>query len=228
MRAVNIALLNAFLVVHAGAQQVVPVHQEPRHHVVLERPDLQVLDVRIPAGDTTLFHTHSTAIHYVMVGSSTTTAQVLGREWPRVVPGAAPAQQIGSAFWSLEYATTPLTHRVANIGSGEFRLIAVTNRGTGNTNGPSGLPGTMEAESQWFRRSRLVLEAGASAQFQEVRFPVVLIMVTEGTLQAQYQDSNIASARTLGGWLVLDPGRSYTVRNTGGTAVTVVVVEVLK
>ena len=46
-------------------EKVVPVHQEPRHHLVFDSDAIRVLDIQIPPGDTTLFHTHSNPILYV-------------------------------------------------------------------------------------------------------------------------------------------------------------------
>ena len=59
----------------------VPLSGEPRHHVVYESPALRVHDIQIPPGDTTLFHTHDTAILYVPIARSTNRSQVLGAEW---------------------------------------------------------------------------------------------------------------------------------------------------
>ena len=66
-----------------GAQdeKVVPVHQEPRHRLVLDNAATRVLDIQIPPGDTTLFHTHGNPILYVNMSSSQTRGQTLGREW---------------------------------------------------------------------------------------------------------------------------------------------------
>ena len=48
----------------------VPLSGEPRHHVVYESPSMRVHDIQIPPGDTTLFHTHDTAILYVPIARS--------------------------------------------------------------------------------------------------------------------------------------------------------------
>ena len=57
------------LVSSAISQQApapVPVEQEPHHHVVLKNDSVLVAHVVIPAGEATLYHTHShdrAAIH---------------------------------------------------------------------------------------------------------------------------------------------------------------------
>ena len=67
-----------FITQTISAQEVVPVHQEPRHHLVYENDILQVLDVQIPVGDTTLYHTHDAPIFYVFISASSTDDQELG------------------------------------------------------------------------------------------------------------------------------------------------------
>ena len=60
----------------------VPLSGEPRHHVVYESPAMRVHDIHISPGDTTLFHTHDTAILYVPIARSTNRNQVLGGNGP--------------------------------------------------------------------------------------------------------------------------------------------------
>ena len=72
-------------------EKVVPVHEEPRHRLVFDSPVARVLDIQIPPGDTTLFHTHSNPILYVNMSSSQTRSQTLGQEWSGGDAAARPA-----------------------------------------------------------------------------------------------------------------------------------------
>ncbi len=72
-------------------EKVVPVHEEPRHRLVFDSPVARVLDIQIPPGDTTLFHTHSNPILYVNMSSSQTRSQTLGQEWSGGEAAARPA-----------------------------------------------------------------------------------------------------------------------------------------
>lgn len=211
-----------------GAQQTVPVHEEPRHHLVLERGAFQILDVQIPPGDTTLFHTHDAPIHYVTIGSSPTISQALGGSWPATRPPDAPARAAGAAFWTLSYAEQPLTHRVANVGPRLFRLIAVTNRGgrAGDPAAAPALPGEIEAESAYFRRARIALAPGATVRIA-AGVPVVAIQVTEGSLALLRGETIERSADSTGGWLVSEGDGDRVLRNTGATEVAVVLVQIL-
>ncbi|HET7422971.1 MAG TPA: hypothetical protein VFJ92_05365 [Gemmatimonadales bacterium] len=92
--------------------QPVPVYQEPRHHLVYRNPLVRVLDVRIPAGDTSAYHIHDAPMVGVVIQDARTWSQVPGAPaGPVRTPPPAP-----SAFtnWTQEL---PYTHRVANVDS---------------------------------------------------------------------------------------------------------------
>jgi hypothetical protein len=155
-----------------GLQQndrIVPVHQEPRHHLVFETPGTKILDVQIPPGDTTLFHTHSHPILYVTMSTSRTGSQTLGSEWGDTKPPEAPAtimsvaespvvasKPAGRNYSVTSYAKQPLTHRVHNAGPSLFRLIGITNESAGDPDAAASadFPSKAETDNQWFRSYR--------------------------------------------------------------------------
>lgn len=53
------------------SSDVVPVGEEPRHHLSLENQHVRVFDVRISAGDTTLYHRHGRDSIYVVISGTT-------------------------------------------------------------------------------------------------------------------------------------------------------------
>src|SRR5262249_50223808 len=65
----------------ATNERVVPVHEEPRHRLVHESAGLRLLDVRIPAGDVTLFHSHDDPTLYVTVRDARVATQRPGENW---------------------------------------------------------------------------------------------------------------------------------------------------
>jgi hypothetical protein len=83
----------------APPDKVMLVHQEPRHHLVFDSPGTRILDVQIPPGDTTLFHTHSDPILYVTMSTSRTRSQNLGADWsaPAADAPAAPGASVAPA-----------------------------------------------------------------------------------------------------------------------------------
>jgi len=217
------------------AQVVVPVHEEPRHPLVLDRGWLRVLDVQIQPGDTTLFHTHTSPIHYVVIGASRTNAQVLGRPWP-AASSATAVRDPGQAFWTLEYASQPITHRVTNTGEGLFRLIGVTNEGLGIDDAATPgrlagdtLPGAIEAESRWYRRARLILAPGDAADVRSAAGPVLAVQVVPGAVDViPSEPAERQTIDTPGAWTFHEAGRRYTLRNAGSQPVTLVLVQILR
>ena len=215
----------------------VPLYQEPRHHVVYESASMRIHDIQIPPGDTTLYHTHDTAILYVPIASSRTRSQVLGAEWSGgAAAAAAPAAPApvapagpGKVNSVVTYVEKPYTHRVNNVGATVFRLVGIANRTAGaaaDTDDVSGLSATPELVNKWYRAHRLALKAGQATAPHRHATPVVVVMQTPGTASAALADG--------AGWLPLNgPGSfarhdagTHVVRNVGANDVELVEIEV--
>src|SRR5215831_20496360 len=84
-------LLTSFVCFIMSSLAQVPVREEPRHHIVLQNEYVRLLDVRIPPGDTTLFHIHEIPSVFVMLSATKTATQVKGENWTEgtSVPGTA-------------------------------------------------------------------------------------------------------------------------------------------
>lgn len=166
----------------------VPVHQEPHHHLIHDSATVRLLDIQIPPGSTTLFHTHDTAILYVPIARSQTRSQSWGEEWSgggAVAPAAAAGpERPGRVNSVITYVEKPFTHRVNNVGGSLFRLFGIANR-TAGANGAaddvSGLSAKPELENQWYRAHRVVLKPGEATSPHRHAMPVVLVMQTAGT-----------------------------------------------
>jgi quercetin dioxygenase-like cupin family protein len=179
---------SALLVVSVVAQQdekVVPVHEEPRHRLVLDRPETRILDIQIPPGDTTLFHTHSDPILYVNMASSQTRSQTHGREWSggeaakQPATAAAPSAPFrpGRMNSVTSYSKQPLTHRVNNVGQSLFRLIGIINRSAGDASTAlsADFATKPEVDNPWFRGYRWELTA-TEATHRHAN-PVAIVLV---------------------------------------------------
>jgi hypothetical protein len=64
-----------------GQSPIMPVHQEPHHRQIFQSGPMRIIDLQIPPGDTSWFHTHEWPIFYLTVADSQTRTQVLGEEW---------------------------------------------------------------------------------------------------------------------------------------------------
>lgn len=211
----------------AAAQRVVLVHEEPRHRLIHETPDLRVLDVQIQPGDTTLFHTHDGPITYVTIGTSSTDQMALGGAWNGTRPRNPPPGRVGAVRAVQSYAQTPLTHRVTNVGGTLFRLIAVPTRRPGSDSEATvTLPGDVVNENRWFRHARISLAAGEESGSHTAASPTVLVLTREGRVAIERAGGWVTSLEMAGQTAVLDRGDRYSILNAGHEEVDVVIVEV--
>ena len=208
-------------------EKVVPVHEEPRHHMVLDNPVTRVLDIQIPPGDTTLFHTHSNPILYVNMASSQTRSQTLGQEWsggdgaarpvaprpaqPTVV--GVPPVVFGRMNSVTSYATQPLTHRVNNIGTSVFRLIGIINRTEGDpsTEVSADFSAKPEVDNRWLRGYRWSLSSDVIIPHQHAN-PVVIVLVSGRAVVTVAKDTPLDA---LGAFVFVEPGVKHAVRRVG-------------
>ena len=97
----------------------IPVEKEPHHHIVFQNQYVRVLDVLFPAGEASLFHTHSNDNIGIPISGDQTQSQPAGGEWSEVQdvkPGTAGFRKaLGQAY----------THRVRSAGKLPFHVIDV-------------------------------------------------------------------------------------------------------
>jgi quercetin dioxygenase-like cupin family protein len=103
----------------AALPEPVPVEMEPHHHFVFQNQYVRVLDVLFPAGEASLFHTHSNDNVGIPLSGDKTQSQPAGGEWSEiqdVKPGSAGFRKArGQAY----------THRVRSAGKLPFHVIDV-------------------------------------------------------------------------------------------------------
>ena len=211
----------------------VPLSGEPRHHVVYESPAMRVHDIQIPPGDTTLFHTHDTAILYVPIARSTNRSQVLGAEWTGGAAAAVPPppppvpERPGPVNSVTTYVEKPYTHRVNNVGTTLFRLIGIANRTAGAPAGAaddvSGLSAKPELENPWYRAHRIALAPGTATASHRHASQVVVVMQTPGTVAVEGTTWSPLNGTGDFSW---QPAGTHVIYNRGGGAIELVEVEV--
>jgi quercetin dioxygenase-like cupin family protein len=103
----------------AALPEPVPVEKEPHHHFAFQNQYVRVLDVLFPAGEASLYHTHSNDNIGVPLSGDKTQSQPYGGEWSEVQdvnPGNAGFRKArGQAY----------THRVRSAGKLPFHVIDV-------------------------------------------------------------------------------------------------------
>jgi hypothetical protein len=212
----------------AVADRPVPVFEEPRHHLVVDTAPLRILDIQIPPGDTTLFHSHNSPMLYVPISSSRTRNQNLGEEWSG--GGAAPATAVatparpGRVNAPANYVDKGQTHRVNNLGTSLFRLIGIGNMTPGEVATPPASTAKPELENRWYRADRLAIAPGASAAIPPAAGTIVVVMQTAGS--AALDGKVWHPLNGPGDFARIDGTSPYVVHNRGGVEIEVVAVAV--
>lgn len=207
------------------AQSPVRTHEEPRHRLVLTHQQLRVMDVRIPPGDTTLFHVHDVPALFVAVSAAPVDFQILNDKWAGTHPAADPGRKAGDVNVDTSYIRTPVTHRVTNVGSRLFNLIAITNStvSPGGAGSPD-MPGTLEVQNRWFIQSRARLAAGAKTRWYSASSPTIVVQPLPGAATVLLKSGEKQFLNTPGSWALVPAGARYRLTSPG--AATLVVVQV--
>lgn len=208
----------------ADAPKVVAIEQEPRHKPVFREGTVRILDVQIPPGDVTLYHTHETAILYVPISISPTDSQILGQEWLGVKPGDRSRFEGLVLAADTSYALKAVTHRVKNVGNRPFRLIAITNAAMPGEPAKESPPGKPVHTSRWYAASQLVVSPSSSSEWQVAAKPTVVVLPVAGRVRLE-QDKGGTDLKEPGAWGFVGAGVRYRVVNTGTEAGSLVLVQ---
>jgi hypothetical protein len=191
-----------------AGKRIVPVVQEPRHRVVYQIDDLYLLDVQIQPGDTTLPHTHDSAILYTHLHGPT-------------------GPSSGRVISDTRYVQEPLTHEVSNEGPGLLHILALANYGEGRQSKrqPDGTLGAPVLQNPWFASYRIRLRAGEETGLVRLDNPSVVVQVHDGKIHVTREDGLVEEMNALGNWVWRDSSSPFVIRNLDDDAVEVVVNE---
>lgn len=110
----------------------VPVYKEPRHRLLYHSSLIRVLDVRMPAGDTSAYHVHADRLIGVAVQDARTWSQV--KSAPRTAVKAPPATPSVFDNWSQPL---PYTHRIANVDTVPLHYVGAELLARSGVNSPA-------------------------------------------------------------------------------------------
>jgi len=221
-------------------ESVVPVYHEPHHRQVFVSGTTRILDVQVPPGDTSWYHTHADPILYVIFSNGTLRTQPIGEDWGgggrgnANADGGAPAgrgnQPSGPAVRvtsTTSYFEQPVTHRVRNVGDQLFHVVGVTSAAAGDTSATesgAGFPGKPELTNRWFRAYRFTLTPGQSSGSHRHAVPSVVVQTSDGTAVAV--GAMTFDLNESGRWAFFDAGDSHDLKNSSDRPVEFVEVEV--
>ncbi|MGC1613194.1 MAG: hypothetical protein WA736_00775 [Candidatus Acidiferrum sp.] len=201
------------------ASAPVPAENEPLHHVVLKNESVVVLHLTLPAGQRTLYHTHSHDRVAVNLSSTSITQQTLNeKEGPPspTSPGSISVYTVaGSSF----------THRVHNIGSAPFDVLDVELLERPANPSPS-VAAAVAGENPSARVYNWVLAPGSvSAMHTHVR-PYLIVSATGFTLKMTAPDGqSTAHDVKPGDFHWVNTKVTHSLANAGSTAGQIVEIE---
>jgi len=100
-------------------REPMPTSLEPHHHLRYENQFVRVLEVTLKPGESSLFHTHSLDVLYVILADAVATAQEQGENWGRETAFRAGAVSFDNA------SKIPHTHHLKNIGKTQLHTINI-------------------------------------------------------------------------------------------------------
>ena len=226
--ALTIAIL-VFANSWAAGDPIVPVYEEPRHRVLWGNSYMHILDLRIPPGDTTFFHTHDSPIFFITLQNSSIRTQQLGEEW-QVWPQRN--LDAGAVVLNETYLNEPVTHRVNNIGPKTLRAVLVLNeRGTNRNpqvNVRESLPGIPEIDGTWFSQSRIILKSGQVLNWDGVDAGVAFVLVSDSHVTLGLPGtSEVYGLTSLRSVIYVHGDHGYRFENHGKEPATIIAVALL-
>ncbi len=205
--------------------QAVPVYKEPRHRLVFQNALVRVLDVRVPAGDTTNYHVHANHHIAVVIAGARTWDQKLGQEAP---PADSVADSPGFIFDNASQSL-PYTHRVGNVDTMPFHYVVGQQLSSSGVNAvalaaSSGL--RLDRETSGARVYRVTLAPGQSTPAHLHAQPGLTVQVGPGALRLEGTAPEAASNDSgAGAWWWRAAGSRHVLRNVGTQPVEIVEVD---
>jgi quercetin dioxygenase-like cupin family protein len=221
---------------------VVPVHEEPHHRQVFQYGTTRILDLQVPPGDISWFHSHEWPVLYMTLGTSAVRTQNLGSDWggggaraANAAPaGAAPppaqppaARRTPRATSTTSYIERPVTHRIENRGDGLFSAMVVVNETKGDDTtsvADAGFASEPELTNNWFRSYRITLGPGKTTASHEHKTPVVIFQAIAG--KAMADGPMDFEFNRPGQWAFYDAGVEHDVKNLGDASIELLEIEV--
>lgn len=239
-----------------GQLPIMPVHQEPHHRQVFQSGPMRIIDLQIPPGDTSWFHTHEWPIFYLTVADSQTRTQVLGEEWgagrgrvagqgrggdaraggavpqtqppPNAAPrSGGPARFRPRVMSDTSYAERPVTHRIQNVGTGLYRALGVINETAGGDE-------TMTEQAAGFtskpesanRWFRVYRIALAPGEKTSHQHMAPVVILQDSEGKALASGAMRFEFNEPGQWAFYDAGSRHDISNAGDARVELLEVEV--
>jgi quercetin dioxygenase-like cupin family protein len=211
------------LAANARAQdEAIPASQEPRHVVKLENDLVRVIEVEIPQGEQTRYHTHALDYPYVLLSDVTLSNQIPGQE-----ASDAPMHAGFVGYYDAS-AKGAYTHRFINRGPGAFHAIGIELLKPAQRDAPASasLPPLEGAETVLDNARigayRIKLAPGASVGPLTIAGPSVRVAVSAGKLLHEVEEAQSQMRLTPGQFVFQPQTTTATFTNAGSSALELV------
>ena len=185
----------------------IQVSKEPRHHNVFENSWVRVLDVRIPPGDTSLIHKHSTPSVFMVLTNTKTGSQVI------MEPDKIHLTE--GNIWFEGFYDKPRIHRVWNSDTSEFHVIdmELLNKTAQPIDPPLNIKSlTPLFDEKPVRGYRLALAAQSTFALPQRKAPIVLVLLTNSSGNLTVNNKPFAKK---GDFMFVQPGSRIDFINKG-------------
>ena len=208
------------ILIYAATTAQVPVRYEPRHKVALENEWIRLLDVRLPPGDTSLFHIHEIPSFFIPLSTT-----AIGIE----VKGQLPQESkftLG-ATWYNGFENGPLIHKVWNSDTNVLHVIDLELLSTKNSTLSTivQLPNSkIDFENEKVRVYKFEVVPNQSFTLPSLKIPMIFISLSGAELQMQNAINKDSYHLKAGDFQWLEAGQSFTINNKQVTSANAILI----
>ena len=159
----------------------VPVRYEPRHKVALENEWIRLLDVRLPPGDTSLFHIHEIPSFFIPLSTSAVGIEVKGQS-------PQESKFTLGATWYNGFENGPLIHRVWNSDTNVLHVIDLELLSTKKSTLPTAvqLPNLkIDLENEKLCVYKFEIAPNQTVTLPSLKTPMIVISLSGAELEIQ-------------------------------------------
>jgi quercetin dioxygenase-like cupin family protein len=209
------AVVVATVVVLSAQSDRTTANNEPHHKRLLYTNDVRLLDVTVPAGETTADHVHEYDMATVVIGDGKARVTRNGEDISAPMTGSP-----GSIFIT-EQTGAPATYRVQNSGSTDYHILELENMREGGgwlTPPLMTAPGvTATKQSRAFTIYDGQLKADAPATHSHSWSTVLIVL--SGTIENGGIGGEVpVRLQRLGQWLTFPRAINHSISAVGGDA----------
>lgn len=224
MRSLTLSFLALVLFAGSGIAQtlkdsasIIQVRKEPRHHDVVDNQWVRILDVRLPPGDTTFFHKHTTPSVFLVLGNTKTGSQTLIEPRHRTFDK--------EDIWFEDFTDTPRIHRVWNADKTPFHTIDIElpHVPSADFDGPILPASELLFDAKQVRAYRMKMASHMAYTIKAAPCPFVVVLLSGNGAKGSVSNRQLMAK---GDFAFVAVGEPLTISNRGATEAQFAVFEI--